>query len=105
VLSWKASARPDAKHAPAFGYCLYRSTGRKNAPLELLNSTPFPGTSCADDLVENGKNYYYVVQAISANGKTSSSSNIAPAPIPAGVTGSKAPEASVPFCRDKSPGN
>ncbi|MGA8761922.1 MAG: hypothetical protein WB562_03450, partial [Candidatus Sulfotelmatobacter sp.] len=101
ILSWKASAPADAKHAAAEGYCVYRSLKRKDPAPELVNSIPFRGTSCADDVVENGKKYYYAVRAISAKAVSSINSNEAPAAIPTGkqsnpsVTG-----ASVPLCRE-----
>ena len=65
ILSWRASAPADSKHAAAVAYCVYRSIKRKDPSPELVNFIPFPGTSCTDDLVENGKKYYYVVRAIS----------------------------------------
>lgn len=82
TLSWRASAPADAKHAAAAGYCIYRGVKQKDPSPVLLNVTPFPGTSCADDLVLNDKKYYYVVRAISAKGVTSIVSNEAPAKIP-----------------------
>jgi hypothetical protein len=101
ILSWTASAPADSKHAAAIGYCIYRSMGGKDSPSELLNSAPFPGTSCMDDRVENGKKYYYVVRAISAKGVTSITSKAAPAPIPTGTkTSSSSAKTSVPSCRE-----
>ncbi|MGC2021224.1 MAG: fibronectin type III domain-containing protein [Candidatus Sulfotelmatobacter sp.] len=82
ILSWRASAPADPKHAPAVGYCIYRGMKQKDPSPVLLNGTPFPGTSCTDDLVINDKKYYYVVRAISAKGITSIVSNEAPAKIP-----------------------
>jgi hypothetical protein len=66
-----ASAKPDAKHAEAFGYCVYRATKRENGSLMRMNSIPLQGTSCTDDMVETGKTYYYRVKAISLQEKTS----------------------------------
>ncbi|MFZ0771013.1 MAG: hypothetical protein WCA49_03645 [Candidatus Sulfotelmatobacter sp.] len=101
ILSWRASAAADSKHSAAIGYCIYRSTPRKDSPPVLLNSVPFPGTGCADDLVENGKKYYYVVRAISAKNAISTTSNIAPASIPTWTrTDPHVSRASVPLCRE-----
>jgi hypothetical protein len=98
ILSWRASAPADSKHAAAIGYCIYRGAKRKDPSPVLLNPVPFAGTSCADDLVVNDKKYYYVVRAISAKGATSIISNEAPAAIP---KQGKPPvaRASAPLCR------
>ncbi len=98
TLSWRPSAPADAKHAGAVGYCIYRGVKEKDPSPVLLNNTPFPGTSCVDDLVVNDKKYYYVVRAISAQGVPSIVSNEAPAKIP---KHSKPPDsaASAPLCR------
>jgi hypothetical protein len=100
ILSWKASAPVDAKHAAAVGYCIYRSTPRKDSPRVLLNSVPFRGTSCMDDQVENGKLYYYRVRAINANSRDSKDSNLAPAPIPTLPRTNPDSRPSVPACRE-----
>jgi hypothetical protein len=81
ILSWKASAPADANHAAANGYCLYRSTEHNDRSFVRLNTVPFQGTSCTDDMVETGKTYYYRVKAISAKGRTSDASRFATAPI------------------------
>ena len=100
ILSWKASVA-DAKHAFAIGYCIYRGTNPHDPAPELVNPMTFPGTSCTDDWVLNGKKYYYVVRAISAKGAHSVVSREAPAAIPAGnqsnPSNSTVP---VPLCRD-----
>jgi len=82
ILSWRASAPADSNHAAAVGYCIYRGLKQRDPSPVLLNTTPFLGTSCADDWVVNDKKYYYVVRAISAKGVTSIVSNEAPAAIP-----------------------
>jgi len=82
ILTWKASAPPDSTHSAAAGYCIYRTAVGDAQPV-LINLTPIPGTSCTDDLVENGKGYSYVVRAISATDVPSVISNPAPARIPA----------------------
>jgi hypothetical protein len=64
----------------------------------LLNKTPFPGTSCVDDLVVNDQKYYYVVRAISAQGITSIVSNEASAKIPK-RSNPPASRALAPLCR------
>jgi hypothetical protein len=98
ILSWRASAPADSKHAAAVGYCIYRSVIPNDPSPVLLNSTPFASTSCADDLVENGKQYYYVVRAIDANRITSIVSNEAPARIPK-RSNPAVSQASPPLCR------
>jgi hypothetical protein len=101
ILSWRASAPSNLKHSAAIGYCIYRSTPRKNSPPVLLNSIPFAGTSCTDDLVESGKKYYYVVRAISARSVISTTSNIAPAPIPQRTLADPyVSKSSAPLCRE-----
>jgi hypothetical protein len=82
ILSWKASAPADAKHAAAAGYCIYRGVDGDGPPAELLNHFPFSGNKCADDLVGNGKKYAYMVRAISDRGITSIASKPARAAIP-----------------------
>ncbi|MGA8270690.1 MAG: fibronectin type III domain-containing protein [Candidatus Sulfotelmatobacter sp.] len=98
ILSWKASASADSNHSGAIGYCIYRRSERKDLPPQLLNSVPFPGTSCIDDFVENGSKYYYLVRAISAKGVSSITSNAAPARIPKRKPQSSA-ASSAPLCR------
>jgi hypothetical protein len=100
ILSWKASAPEDAKHAAAVGYCIYRGTGQNGPPTELLNHFPFSANKCADDLVENGKKYHYVVRAISDKGLASIASGTARAAIPKEPrTNSKVSADSTPLCR------
>ena len=105
ILSWKASAPADSKHGDAKGYCVYRGIKRKDPAPVLVNSVPFPGTSCMDDLVDSDKKYYYVVRAISAKGVTSTISNSAPAPIPTRErTEADVPGKSAPLCREPAMG-
>jgi hypothetical protein len=100
ILSWTASKPADSRHAAAVGYCIYRGITHNDPSPQLVNSVPFPGTSCADDFVENGKKYYYVVRAIASNRVTSIVSNEAPAPIPTGAqTNRSASAASADLCR------
>lgn len=104
LLSWRASAPPNSKHSAAIGYCIYRSTKRKDPFPEVVNSVPFVGTSCADDLVEGGAKYYYVVRAISGYKVTSPSSNEAPAAIPSNQPpNTSLSSGTVPLCREQSP--
>lgn len=105
ILSWRASAPADSKHVDSVGYCIYRGNRRKDPQPVLINSAPFPATSCMDDTVESGKKYYYVVRAISAKGVTSIISNSAPAPIPTGErTEADVPGKSAPLCREPAMG-
>jgi hypothetical protein len=105
ILSWRASAPADSKHADAVGYCIYRGNQRKDPQPVLINPAPFPATSCMDDMVESGKKYYYVVRAISANGHTSVISNPAPASIPTRErTQADVPGKSAPLCRQPAMG-
>ncbi len=102
ILEWKGSRRADAKHAEAVGYCIYRGPKRGAPPTELVNQLPFPETKCADDSVENGKQYYYVVRAISARGVMS---NVSKPPVPARIpdtprASSRLPDDSIPLCRE-----
>jgi hypothetical protein len=101
VLSWRASAPADAKHLATVGYCIYRGTGWDGPPTELLNHFPFSGNKCADDLVENGKKYYYLVRAISDKGVSSIASGPVRAAIPNGPrTNSSVSADSTPLCRE-----
>jgi hypothetical protein len=104
ILSWRASAPADSKHAAAIGYCIYRGLKKKDPSPVLLNTTPFPGTSCADDLVVNDEKYYYVVRAVSAKGVTSIVSNEAAAAIPK-RSNPFAPALSAPLCREAGSGS
>lgn len=81
ILSWKASAPADAKHTEAFGYCIYRGEKRNNRSLVRVNLEAFRGTSCTDDMVQNGKTYYYKVRAISAKRNLSDTTDFVKARI------------------------
>lgn len=107
VLTWHASAPAARSDDTAVGYCLYRSVtknaARQNAicrNCEQINVVPIVGTGCVDDLVKDGATYYYVVTAISAKQKLSSSSNEIPVVIPASKQGVSSTSASTyPLCR------
>jgi hypothetical protein len=99
ILSWRASAPADSRHATAIGYCIYRGLEADDPSPVRVNTVPYPGTSCADDLVENHRKYSYVVKAISADGIRSDSSNWAPAEIP-NREPSNPSGSSVPLCRE-----
>lgn len=104
ILKWKASSHADAKHAEAIGYCIYRGLKPNAPPTELVNQLPFPETQCIDDSVENGKQYYYVVRAISARGETSDASKppaSAKIPVTPPASFQKA-GAPIPLCRESS---
>jgi hypothetical protein len=100
TLSWRASAPANSKHDAAVGYCIYRSLKPKDPSPELVNSIPFPGTTCTDDRVANDTKYYYVVRAINAKGRTSINSNEAPAAIPSGKSPAVPPGPAPPLCRE-----
>ena len=102
ILSWKASKAPKNS---SIGYCLYRSKTKGAAEgnstcgdCEQVNKVPVLGTSCLDDLVQDGTDYYYVVTAITNNGNASPSSNETLASIPATRQRTNA-NSSHPFCR------
>ena len=107
ALSWNASAPAVNPESKAVGYCLYRSKKQhtaKQSPTcsdcEQINSIAVAGTSCVDDLVEDGATYYYVVTAINGKGKTSSSSNEIPAQIPHNKESANSVSmSSYPLCR------
>jgi hypothetical protein len=100
ILSWKASAPPNSKHDSAVGYCVYRGKGDKDPSPQLLNTTPFPGTRCADDWVKNAEKYHYIVRAISAKWVLSSPSNVAHVTIPAEGQAKPSSALPAPLCRD-----
>jgi hypothetical protein len=102
TLSWRPGVAADSQHEAAVGYCVYRGIKHNDALPQLINSKPFPGTTCMDDWVENGKKYYYVVRAIGSRGTTSVVSNERAASIPTG--GKRHPSVSAspaPFCRQQ----
>jgi hypothetical protein len=100
ILSWKASAPPNAKHGAAVGYCIYRGEGRRDPLPKLINSIPFSGTSCIDDWVENSGKYTYVIRAISVRRVESGPSNVISVVIPSSKPGNSSASAiSAPLCR------
>jgi len=104
TLSWKASLPPDSKHGAAVGYCVYRGPATRLPYPELLNALPFSGTRCADDSVESGKKYYYVVRAITAKGATS---DVTKPPVLAKIpaapaSAAQATQDSAPLCREST---
>jgi hypothetical protein len=111
TLTWNASIPSSNVDSKAVGYCLYRSTtlnAAKQNPTcsncEQINSIPIPGTGCVDDLVEDGAAYYYVVTAINANQKISSSSNETRAQIPLSIQAPMSgPASPYPRCRANAP--
>ncbi len=109
TLSWNASPASRNAAGNPVGYCLYRSithNAAKKKPTcngcEQINRVPITGTSCLDDLVIDGSNYYYVVTAIDRGGTISSPSNEIPVQIPSqNQTSSALPTPpSVPLCRE-----
>ena len=108
TLSWNASPQSGNAENNAVGYCLYRSRKENSArqtptctDCEQINKVPVTGTTCVDSLVLDSTTYYYVVVGINAQGKISSSSSEALAPIPSAnqpytPTSSSAP----PACRE-----
>ena len=106
ILSWKASAPPNAKHGAAVGYCIYRGEGRRDPFPKLVNATPFPGTRCMDDWVENSGKYTYVIRAISVRRVESGPSNVISVVIPSSKPGnSSVPAISAPLCRQPTAGS
>ena len=113
VLTWNASVPSARPEDNAVGYCLYRShtkgAAKDNATCrgcEQINPVPVAGTRCVDDLVQDSDLYYYVVTAITADERRSSSSNEIPVPIPAGNQPPKSNSTSLPpLCRATSSSN
>jgi len=117
ILSWIPSVPSTWLRRGVIGYCVYRNrttfaprTSKASKALpnksfmcsdcELINSTPFDGVACVDDLVEDGASYYYVVTAINAHGKIISPSNEIPATVPTTKEPtSSATAGSYPLCR------
>lgn len=102
TLKWRASRHADVKRGDAVGYCIYRGPKPNAPPTELVNHLPFPETQCVDDSVKNGKQYYYVVRAISAEGMMSQMSEPpAPAKIPTTPAASfHTAGTPIPLCRE-----
>jgi hypothetical protein len=99
ILSWKASAAPNAKHSAAFGYCIYRGKNEHDPYPQLVNAIPFQGTRCMDDWVESSGKYTYVVRAISVRRMESDPSNVISVVIPSGKSGNSVSAISAPLCR------
>jgi len=113
TLSWTASVPATNPEYNAVGYCLYRSRiadVAKQSPAcpdcEQISVQPIVGTSCLDDSAEDNIDYFYVAIAIDAKGRTSVTSNLAPASIPSAdqiSTASKVvPAQPPPQCRGDS---
>jgi len=105
ILSWTASTFSTPESKPV-GYCVYRRDKQNVAKQDptcsdcvRINSPPFPGTACVDDLVQDGGRYYYVVMAINAKGKPSSPSDEVRAEIPSNKKVSSVPMGDYPPCR------
>jgi len=106
-LSWNASAPSPKPEGNAAGYCLYRShtqNAAKQKPpcadCDQVNTTPISGTSCVDDLVDDGAVYYYLLLAVNSKGKPSDWSNEAPAHVPSDEKLGPAPAGPAPpACR------
>jgi len=110
TLSWNASLS-SPRHGNASGYCLYRSKTKdpeKEKPpcgdCEQVNLMAFAGTSCVDDIVQDGVTYYYLATAVDASGQPSDWSTGATAPVPPGNQTIPVPAGSTPpkFCRGAS---
>lgn len=74
-LSWDASA------STVIGYNAYRSD-QDGGPYGRLNAAVIPVLTYADDTVERGRTYFYVVTAVRADSVESVNSNQATAVIP-----------------------
>jgi len=111
ILTWNASIPSARSEDNAVGYCLYRSgkvnLAKENATCrgcEQINAIAVPGTACVDDLVQDGTTYYYVVTAINASEKRSSSSNEIPVVIPnTKETSVSTSTSDYPLCRSGTP--
>jgi hypothetical protein len=76
VLSWKASVPASSAPGDAIkGYIVQRSLQFNGRSVPPIHTRVVPGTSCTDDLVENGRTYFYVVRGVAQNGRTSGPSN------------------------------
>jgi fibronectin type 3 domain-containing protein len=101
VLSWKASVPASNSPGDAIkGYIVYRSTHSNDRSAPPIHTAVVPGTTCTDDLVENGQTYFYVVRAVSQNGKASDPSNEAKAVIPKDAGPWPAPTGPFLLCRE-----
>jgi fibronectin type 3 domain-containing protein len=77
-LSWKA---PSSSPIPIVGYNIYRSADGGLSYVQL-NASPIKETKYRDGLIENGRNYRYVVKSVSAKGVESTPSNTFEANFP-----------------------
>jgi hypothetical protein len=75
-LSWGASTSPGV-----VGYYIKRGT-TSGGPYSFLNSSPDAGDSYVDSTVQAGKEYFYVVVAVSSGGHQSEASEQVSATIP-----------------------
>jgi hypothetical protein len=74
-LSW------DPSTSNVTGYNVYRAT-QSGGPYVKLTSSPQPGTSYTDSVVQDGSTYFYVSTSVNSAGEESSYSNQATAAIP-----------------------
>lgn len=101
VLSWKASVPASSAPADAIkGYIVQRSRQSNDRGAPPIHTGVVPGTSCTDDLVENGQTYFYVVRAVTQSGRTSGPSNEAQAVIPKDAGPAPAPKGPFLLCRE-----
>jgi fibronectin type 3 domain-containing protein len=78
ILTWTASPT-----SPIAGYDIYRGTASGGESSTPLNSSPVSGITFADENVQAGTTYYYVVTTVSSVGsRQSADSNEASAKVP-----------------------
>jgi fibronectin type 3 domain-containing protein len=70
MLSWGASTTAGA------GYNIYRGTASGAEGATPLNLSALSATSFSDVNVTSGQSYYYVVQAVNANGTSGNSNEV-----------------------------
>lgn len=74
-LKWRPSA------SAVVGYSVYRSE-KPGGPFTKLTSAPISGTSYTDRTVQSGHTYFYLVTAVTSEGRESRYSNLVKAVVP-----------------------
>jgi hypothetical protein len=84
TLSWKPAIPASSSPRNGIkGYYVYRSlTSHTYTEGNRMSTFPLPGIQCVDTTVEPQKTYFYVVKAVTADGKKSDSSIEIKAEVP-----------------------
>jgi hypothetical protein len=106
TLSWTPSTSAGLPGNDPVGYCVYRSEQQISVKrlkdckdCEQVSPVPITGTGCVDNLVKDGKAYFYVAITVNPGKQTSDFSNQTMAVIPPDRASRGGPS-SYPSCRE-----